>query len=300
MKYDTNFFCKHYDEVRHWTLRLRARHIALTAASVSWALSGMIRRSLERPRVHFIYFHHVFRDEEEHFEKLVRDLSSSHYFLSYSDAVERIRRGPIDRPYLCFSFDDGLRSCLQAGQILKSYGASACFFVCPTMAEERDYLKIRQFCADRLQMPPTEFLNWDEIERLVQMGHEVGSHTMSHRRMSDLNRIELDEELGRSREALERRLGGVHHFAWPFGQFGDVSQEAVERVFLSGYESCASAERGAHVDILGRGAETNLCIRRDHAVAAWPLSHTLMLMARSSRRSDGSFNRWPDALRPTL
>ncbi|MHA7839215.1 MAG: polysaccharide deacetylase family protein, partial [bacterium] len=209
-----------------------------------------------------------------------------------------VREGRIDQPYLTFSFDDGLKSCRRAAEILALHGASACFFVCPPMASETNHSRIEAFCRSQLDMPPTEFLSWEDMEYLIASGHEIGSHTMRHLQLSDLKGEELDDELGESRSLLMQKLGAGEHFAWPFGRFSHMSREAKDRVFAAGYESCASAERGAHVKPMeSSSSKEALCIRRDQIIAAWPLSHTRLFMARSSLRADGAMNDWPDSLR---
>ena len=259
--------------------------------------TGKIRQALERPRVHFLYLHHVFEDEEAGFRRILEEIARGHTIIDYSEAVARVRQGRIDRPYVTFSFDDGLKSCLRAGEILNEYDARACFFVCPSMTEERDFGRIEMFCREQLDMPPTEFLSWADMEQLVSWNHEIGSHTMSHRRLSDLDSEALEYELGRSREVLSARLGDIRHFAWPFGRFFHTKRIAADAVFRVGYESCASAERGAHVSASGDSFST-LCIRRDQIVAAWPLSHIRFFLARSSDRASAESNEWPDDLDP--
>ena len=290
-------FVHDYGQVAIRTSRSILRHLALSTAASIEQLTGRVGYGLERPRIHFIYLHHVFDDEEDSFRRLLGWLADSHSFINYSEAVGRVRTGPIDRPYVSFSFDDGLGSCLRAGRILAEYGASACFFVCPPMAESNDYETIARFCRSRLAMPPTEFLTWQDMEELVKMGHEVGSHTMTHQQLSELSAERRMAELVESREVLDRRLGSCSHFAWPFGRFFHVDRPTVEDVFSAGYVSCASAERGAHVTTSGSEIGS-LCIRRDQVVAAWPLSHVRYFLSRSGRTASGASNRWPAHLAP--
>lgn len=293
----SELFSQRYADIVRWTPRSIARRVAISSASMLMHATGGIRHALKRPRVHFLYLHHVFEDEEAGFRRILEEVARSHSFIDYSEAVTRVRRGQIDRPYVTFSFDDGLKSCLRAGEILNEYDARACFFVCPTMPEEKDLGRIEKFCREQLDMPPTEFLSWADMEQLVSWNHEIGSHTMSHRRLSELDSEALEYELGRSREELSARFGNVRHLAWPFGRFFHMKRIAADAVFRVGYESCASAERGAHVSASGDSFSA-LCIRRDQLIAAWPLSHTRFFLARSSNRASAESNNWPDDLDP--
>lgn len=235
--------------------------------------------------------HHVFDDEEAPFRALLTTLSKSHHFIGYSEAVERIQRGAIDRPYLCLSFDDGLKNGRRAAQIMSETGAKACFFVCPPMAEA-PYQEVARFCAERLAMPPTEMLSWNDMEQIVALGHEIGSHTLSHPDLSGIGADQIAEEVGRSREQIIRRLGRADHFAWPFGRFRDMSSRAASEVFRAGYASCASAERGCHTSPVPKERES-LCLRREHCVAFRPQSHSLYFLARSAQRASGADDTWP-------
>jgi len=250
-----------------------------------------MRAAHSRRRIHFIYLHHVFEDEEDGFRRVLEELSRSHSFVSYSDAVARLRTGRIDAPYVSLSFDDGLKNCVRAAEIMGEFGALGCFFVCPPMAEATPD-EVSAFCAAKLHMPPTAMMSWDDMERLRAQGHEIGSHTLNHANLAQTHGDALAEEVGRSRELIEGRLGEARHFAWPFGRFAEMSEEARRVVFGAGYESCASAQRGCHV-APAPDDPSALCLRRDHVVAAWPVSHVLYFMARSAERAGEADNAWP-------
>ena len=92
-------------------------------------------------------------------------------------------------------------------------------------------------------------------------------------------------------------LGVARHFAWPFGYFDAFSGEAARMVFEAGFESCASNERGCHFPGRGPVSPEELCLRRDHTIAAWPRRHVSYFMARNAQRADVSMGSWPDGWR---
>tara|TARA_B100001250_G_C19663742_1_gene728293 strand:- start:761 stop:964 length:204 start_codon:yes stop_codon:yes gene_type:complete len=62
----------------------------------------------------------------------------------------------------------------------------------------------------------------------------------------------------------------------------------MEIVFKSGYESCASAERGCNVETKTKIMKEELLIRRDHIVCSWHFNlvrHFLIKNAKSNRIS---------------
>ena len=61
-------------------------------------------------------------------------------------------------------------------------------------------------------------MSWDELDALAVRGWEIGSHTCSHPRLSGLGDDALDDELRRSKEACEDRLGrACESIAYPYG-----------------------------------------------------------------------------------
>jgi peptidoglycan/xylan/chitin deacetylase (PgdA/CDA1 family) len=285
-------YATRYEQIRSSDFRSLLRHIALSTLGTSYRVTGTMASALSKDRVQFLYMHHVFGDEEDSFRNLLGRLSLGHRLVSYSEAVDRVLSGDIDGPYVAISFDDGLKNSLRAARILGEFGATACFFLSPTIIGETDHRKIEEFCSQRLGIPPTEFLSWDDVETLLKEGHEVGSHTMTHPDLARLSVQQVQDEVEGSFEVLTERTGDISHFSWPYGRFLHFSPAAAGIVFRTGFKSCASAERGCHVTH-SEMQERDLCIRRDHVVAGWPIDHTLYFMARSGRTASMRHDRWP-------
>ncbi len=291
-----------YRQIDRPTWRGRARHAAIATLAAGSRLTGSIESALKRPRVQFIYLHHVFEDEVDSFRALIRTLTSKMKPIDYSEGVERVLSNRIDRPFITFSFDDGFKNCTAAARILEEFGARGCFFVCPKVIGERDLPNLEQFARERLHLPPIEFMNWTDLEGILKRGHEIGNHTTSHYNLArdlkspDSADSQMQEEIADAAELLRSRLGcSVRHFAWPYGHFGAITRKALDVVRAAGHRSIASGQRGAHV--VGADSPEQLCIRRDHVIAAWPQSHVLYLLAKSARRATAADNEWPDQLR---
>jgi peptidoglycan/xylan/chitin deacetylase (PgdA/CDA1 family) len=288
-------FTKRSPRIRN--VRSLFRHLLLSTLGSSYRVLGRMKAGLARDRIHLVYLHHVFEDEVEPFRRLVRYLAGGHRYLAHSEAVERILAGRNEEPCISFSFDDGLKNCLDAARILEEYGARGCFYVCSDMVGETDPSVLRHFCETRLCMPPSEFMDWADLESLLKRGHEIGSHTKSHPDLARVPEDLLAEEIEGSRELLRARLGNVDHFAWPYGTFGHFRPEAARFVFRAGYRSCASAVRGCHVPE-GAVRPEDLCLRREHAPATIPPHHLGYFMASSSGRTGGNGGGWPPGYRP--
>jgi len=66
--------------------------------------------------------------------------------------------------------------------------------------------------------PELRCLDWDELRWLGERGWEVGSHTCSHARLTELAEPAVMAELEGSREAIERTLGKpCASLAYPYG-----------------------------------------------------------------------------------
>ncbi|MFM7850637.1 MAG: polysaccharide deacetylase family protein, partial [Flammeovirgaceae bacterium] len=165
---------------------------------------------------------------------------------------------------MVFCSDDGFKNNLRGAQILSEFGARCCFFINPATIENSNRDFLNRFCTERLDFPPVEFLDWHEVSEIQKFGHEIGSHSLNHIRISQKSREEVLYDLSTSLKVLNQNCGTVRHFAYPYGRFYDFSKEARDIVFDLGFYSCASSERGCHVNHFEALDNRRLCLRRDH------------------------------------
>jgi hypothetical protein len=282
-------YATRYQDFAVPSARAHLRKAALSLLAVTRLRTPAYRDLLQTPRVHFLYLHYVFADEEAGFARLLTWLEqNNHTLISYREAVQRAESGTIDRPYVCFSFDDGVDNCLKAGEILKAHGTTGCFFLNGSNLAEEHVIKPMLYSYRHHGRKPARYLSLQEVEQLKQDDHELGGHTFNHINMAEATDDEIDADLQCNRAFLEPRFGPLQHFAWPFGRYACFSHAARARVLGAGYTSIASAERGAHLT----SGEAGMCILRDNIVAAWPLSHMLYLMAQSVAQSSANPPSW--------
>lgn len=249
--------------------------------------------SFNEPRIQFLYIHHIFKDEELALESLIKSLSKKHTFISFSLAVEKLLNGTIDQPYIVFSSDDGLKNNISAAKIFSSFGISACFFINPFIIGQQDYKIIADFCKQQLHFPPVEFMNWEEVNQLQQMGHEIGSHTMKHINVAATSPEAVKEDIFKSYEILTQRCGEQKHFAYPYGRFFHFNEVGRKAVFEAGFQSCSSAERGCHINHTATLKKEDVLIRRDHIILDWKLDHILYFLLNNARKTDIRNNLFP-------
>ena len=248
----------------------------------------------EKSRIQFLYIHHVFDDEIKNFDKLLNYLSKHHNFISYSKAVNKILTGDIDKSYICISSDDGFKNNLNAVKIMNKYGVKGCFFVNPDTIGLKDFSKVKSFCNNKLRCPPVEFMEWDDLENLIKSGHEIGSHTMNHIKVSETKINIVEDNINESYQILNKRFGEVSHFAYPFGRYFHFNKQAFDLVFKAGFISCASAERGCHISDEKPLNNNQLLIRRDNLVCNSDINHILYFILNNSKNSSPKSNFYPN------
>ncbi len=89
-------------------------------------------------------------------------------------------------------------------------------------------------------------MSWDQVREMRSAGMSFGSHTMTHRVLSQLKVEDREYELSASKVLIEDRIGGpVEDFAYPFGKRADYGPTARELQSF-GYRSAVTAESGAN------------------------------------------------------
>ena len=142
-------------------------------------------------------------------------------------------RTPRKQKLLAVTFDDGYRSVLDlAWPILDRLGVPGTIFV-PTkfIGQNRpmSWPGIDQWLATEHELE-LRALDWDDLRRLVESGWEVGSHTCSHARLTDVDDSSLADELRESKARCEHMLGQpCTSIAYPYGVTDARVVEATRR-----------------------------------------------------------------------
>lgn len=86
---------------------------------------------------------------------------------------------------------------------------------------------------------PRNTLTWEQITELSKDPLcTIGSHTMSHCRLTITDIVSLQYELGESKKILEQHIGKpVEHLSYPYGWKTDVSAEAIAYAKQIGYRT---------------------------------------------------------------
>jgi peptidoglycan/xylan/chitin deacetylase (PgdA/CDA1 family) len=80
------------------------------------------------------------------------------------------------------------------------------------------------------------FLSWDEVRSLAKMGFDVGSHSVDHPILTQLDNRQLRFQVRDSKATIERELASeCICFAYPNGGVLDFSEDVVDGVRQAGY-----------------------------------------------------------------
>ncbi len=140
---------------------------------------------------------------------------------------------------VAITFDDCYRDNLFAARVLAEHKLPATFFI-PTKYVGTDHV----FDWD-IGLKTMANLTWADVQEMQQLGHEIGSHSVSHPDMGVLSLSEARCELAESKSTLEDLLQRpVRWFAFPYGGRANCPVEQLALAREVGYEACFSAFRG--------------------------------------------------------
>lgn len=143
---------------------------------------------------------------------------------------------------VAITFDDGYgENCEHAIPALIERGISCTYFVATHFAETGEL-----FQHDVARGVPLRPNTIDEIKWMADQGIEIGAHSHTHvdfgRPMSE---AELRAEITDVRKRLQDWTGqSIDYFAFPYGLKQNISQEAIDVVFESGFKCFVSAAGG--------------------------------------------------------
>jgi peptidoglycan/xylan/chitin deacetylase (PgdA/CDA1 family) len=138
--------------------------------------------------------------------------------LTFSESEKRRASGDLPERSVVVTFDDGFASTVRVKPILDYVGFPATVFVVTRFVESGEPL-----CWPGVDMwtkaRPVEMLplDWTTLAELVDSGWEVGSHTLTHLLLPELDDRDLAAELNLSRTAVAERLGACDTIAYPYG-----------------------------------------------------------------------------------
>jgi peptidoglycan/xylan/chitin deacetylase (PgdA/CDA1 family) len=142
-------------------------------------------------------------------------------------------------PRIALTFDDGFRNVFQnALAPLGEGGWRAMQFLVPNFIGKMNEWDLREGEAPEFLMDDAEVRDW------LGAGHSIGSHSLTHARLTRLSVRDAREEIFSSKKKLEDAFGVVvEHFCYPYG---DWSEAVRDLVIEAGYRTACTTQFGVN------------------------------------------------------
>jgi peptidoglycan/xylan/chitin deacetylase (PgdA/CDA1 family)/glycosyltransferase involved in cell wall biosynthesis len=95
--------------------------------------------------------------------------------------------------------------------------------------------------------PSSPLMNDTQLKEFLNIGCEVGAHSLSHRDLTSLPTHEQEAEICESKKLLEARLSTkIISFAYPYGKYSEKTKEIVQQ---NGYQFAVATDNGGlHIE----------------------------------------------------
>ena len=145
-----------------------------------------------------------------------------------------------DRPprrAVALTFDDAYRNLFEQGlPVLQRAKVPALTYVVASLIGKTNEWDRERGARTEPLMDRTQLNEW------LRLGHEVGSHGITHRDLTQLPLQEAREEIVGSKKALEDTFGqAVRHFCYPYGRWNEAVRDIVQE---AGYETATTTDPG--------------------------------------------------------
>ena len=177
--------------------------------------------------------------------------------------VESLKHPDRANNQLAITFDDGYEDNARfAWPILRSYRYPATIFVSVGLIGTETPIPAERPGATRARL-----MTWAQVKAMADDGIAIGSHGMTHQRLTRLAPAAARAEITESKRVLEEQLGRpAEWFCYPSGSY---SQDLVRTVQWAGYHGACSVRPGANTPRTHRFALRRTEISGDDTLAVF-------------------------------
>jgi peptidoglycan/xylan/chitin deacetylase (PgdA/CDA1 family) len=143
------------------------------------------------------------------------------------------------QPRFFLTFDDGFRDVFEhALPVLKLQRCCGVVFLVSSLLGETNEWQQR---AGDVTMP---LMDEAQVRDWLAAGQQIGSHTQTHPRLTQLPVRKAAEEIVASKESLEDRFGvALEHFCYPYGDWNETVRDLVQ---AAGYKTASTTDTGVN------------------------------------------------------
>ena len=235
------------------------------------SIAGTLAKQPKEDFLHCLFLYGVYDDQVENFRSLLDALLDIGRFIETRKVFDILEdRTKLNGRLFHLSFDDGFdNNHRNVFPLLSERGIHAAFFVPSSLVGASDAFVLEHWWAP--EQSPTRFMTWSQVRELRDGGHEIGSHTRTHKRLrnEESRPDELRDQIRGSKREIEDQLGSAcRYIAWPFGTAQDIDDDAHDEIVEAGYDGGFSAIRGSTSPETSRYS-----IPRHHFEADWSWPH---------------------------
>jgi glycosyltransferase involved in cell wall biosynthesis/peptidoglycan/xylan/chitin deacetylase (PgdA/CDA1 family) len=246
-----------------------------------FAKDAVIRSNLvfRRPRKaggHLIVgYHLVLKEDKSNFEDHLKFFRDHFRICSVPDLLRAAVSGDETAFRLAITFDDGFRALMpHCLEMLDKYEIKAGFFIPSAYVssgligkDNAAEFSIRSFHYKY----PLDPMRPEDLKKLVEMGHEVGSHGMFHTSLQSMTPESAREELSTSRAAIAEWTGIVPNgFCYPYGKPESSLGNPADWLRETGFSYGLTLIRGSIDQSTNR-----FSLPRHHLEGNWPIRHLM-------------------------
>lgn len=160
-------------------------------------------------------------------------------------SLNEFQRNPDQRKCAILTFDDAFQSVAEnALPVLSQHHFSAITYVVA------DKIGLTNDWDARLKQKLQPLMDRSTIAEWLAAGQEIGSHTLTHPRLSRIPISQMREEIISSKKKLEDIFGvPIRHFCYPYGDYNQQVRSIVEE---AGYETATTTRPGLNTSATPR------------------------------------------------
>jgi peptidoglycan/xylan/chitin deacetylase (PgdA/CDA1 family) len=171
--------------------------------------------------------------------------------------------------YVTTSWDDGHELDLRLASELAAHGMAGTFYVAPRCRE----------------IPSAKRLGPGALRELAE-GHEIGAHTLTHPRLTELPAQRARSEILEGKDAVEDSIGrSVTSFCYPYGAYAEDHPDMVRSAGFTVARTVDRFRTGAPTDLLRMGTSV-------HAYRHLADGPQVLRWARSPRQVIALWRNW--------
>lgn len=151
---------------------------------------------------------------------------------------------------------------------------------CKAGHDQEETVKTIEHSLDVEPFAPRDSLmmSWDQIRKLHQAGHTIGSHTLTHPNLAYIDKEDLCRELVESKKRIEKELGTkVIHFSYPSPILEPHwNEQSVTSTMQAGYHTAVTCIAGPVLSGDNPLLLKRIAVPKDRNEFLWDVTRTLL------------------------